>query len=262
MLNLEQIREYHEACVAKLDAELKVDRLENGLRVAISPTFYSPKSEQEERRDRERQLSKIIRHTTGYVLKLAMETFSVNGSKLELGSESLEEIFDVEDIQAYSVDALWQALETQYGGGQAVNLLFQSKARFLAHELGLQSSAPTIRAGHLCIDFNVRIDSFDKKYGRNRLDGYSSTRVSNVMDGLSVFAEWLGNASLKENALCEQRYWGYSKSEIISREVREIGEGVALITTGTRFTLRFTPALGERFRLFIAEFAALEPKAA
>lgn len=189
----------------------------------------------------------------------ASEEFAPAGGRLDIDSADIFEKHvgpRKEDghWEEFDPDAIWRELEARYGGKAGEDLGYQQTAQQLVQLFGLERKPQmTIKAGKAVLDLWVRLDDFDKKFGRTRLCYDSRERVCHTLNCLRQIALWADEAGIAHDAMRLTATWNRDRP-LFSRERFSLDSQIEMITYGTRFEFRFSPAFTAKLQAFLGRY--------
>lgn len=194
------------------------------------------------------------------MIDAAEKRFSPVGSRLKIKREEVLRALALDGQEAWRTFdpvRVWRYLEEQYGGAKGEEVAWQQTAKALIDAFNIRNDKPVRTVGaQVVLDMSVYLDSFDKKYGKNRLHYHSSEKVGKALTALIGFANW-GSLDLAENGLyLAMRELCNTQHEIQSRKTYG-GGGIHIITYQNRFEFRFERRIAEQLQIFIGSFGDL-----
>jgi hypothetical protein len=194
----------------------------------------------------------------------AIKMFSPDGLSLKIDRDKIlsdlgyRNRYGNSSVDNFDPAVLWKEIDRLFGGDKGKDQAYAQVAEILhrkfrmAHEDKVKSVA-----GAVCLNINVYLDSFDKKYGKNKLSYSSADDVSKAMTALAAFAKWASRPQLAIEL--ERHPFGYSSTEMEPRKRYPFGEReVEIITYTSRFEFRFSMELASELQVFIGSYGPIQ----
>jgi hypothetical protein len=191
----------------------------------------------------------------------AIEMFSPAGVRVDIDRKKILHGLGYSHLRDYDPAVLWKALEAQIGGGKGEEKAYQQVAKTLHSNFRIweDDQVKTV-AGAVCLNVRVVLDSFDKKYGRNKLHYGSSDTLNKTMQALSAFAKWASRPALAADL--EKHPFHYFNHEVESRKRYPFGDReLEVISYTNRFEFRVNPELASELQVFIGTFGPVKAEA-
>lgn len=194
---------------------------------------------------------------------LASKQFGSDGSEVPIDRNNIhEKLYADEHLshKTFHADALWELLERTYGGDNGKRLALEKLATEFYRAFGLsRQDKVEVKGGYTIINLHAYCDSFDKKYGRNRLS-YSSQE--SLVSAFRLMAQVMNWASLDDLA---EAIVGFAKDlsyrdDLVSRARFNLGDKseVIVITYLNRFEVRMNQQVAEQVQIFLGNYLKLE----
>jgi hypothetical protein len=166
-------------------------------------------------------------------------------------------------LNKFNPMSVWEAIQAEYGEGKGEEKGLSQAAKNIINCLDLrEGDTMTMKSGYYTLDLSMYLDSFDKKYGKNRY-AYSS-RDSFIML-IKAFEVFLGWADSYDSAIGLKRYM-YKicdyHAQVESRKKYVCGDNFMFITFNNRIEFRLTKELGEKLQVFLGLYGIMPPKGA
>lgn len=201
------------------------------------------------------------------LIRTAEEQFGACGQPVKIDSCDFDDFLPdrVRGESDYDLSfdpvALARKLTELYGGQSGADKALCRVASSLIAFFHIKPNGPiTFKRGGIVLDACVRIDDFDKKWGRCRLCYHSGEFVRQGVGYLARFAEWAGDGNTKLALEHWQSNLHYP-AEVVSRQVMRNGD-ISVVTYQTRFEFRFSPSLSAQLQVFLGLYGNLTSEAA
>lgn len=168
------------------------------------------------------------------------------GESYEVEQQRLNERFDP--------DAIWRWLADNYGGNAGERAAHAQVAKRLYSAFWMERRPPVMVSGKLKVEMHAYAE---KKYSGNgwRYSYSTCETLRKALQDLGTFAYWAEDV-VTGNALHNRSL--SIREDVESREKYQYGPGLYCVTYNTKVDVFFSPALGEKFRLYMAEFCTPE----
>lgn len=203
----------------------------------------------------------------------ASSRFAAAGSKLEISSYVVAEAlgpvsgrrqehrslyggrsYEEEQMRlndAFDPDAIWSYLEQQYGGDAGARATLAQVAKRLFSAFWMERNQPTEVSGKLKLELHAYSEDSYSSGGGKRYSYSTQDSIRKALHDLGAFALW---AEDDETGRSLQSRFNSIPEKVQTRAKYQYGTGVYCVTYQTKIEVFFSPALGQKFRLFIAEF--------
>jgi len=216
--------------------------------------------------DSEKYLHETAKKYIQEIANLAEKEFSPKDACIQIDYEELYDSYlpdKYAENKCYndlSLDDIWQALDKKYSGQNGVDSAYKKIASTIIDEFRLSADkVPVKKAGYFSLNKSIYIDSFDKKYGKNRLNYGTKDDIIKLLKALHAFAGWLDDTQIQWSINGYiNRLWNstHDQDHIQSREKIKLGNDIVIITYLTRFEFRFSPEVTSKLQIFLSTFAA------
>lgn len=209
--------------------------------------------------------AETVRHIVVNLVNRAAKVFAPPGGKLEINYDDFSGAAKVlvfgKDQEyrrdprwrAFSPEALWNELNSLYGGDKGADESYRQTANTLADCFNLKSGTiPAFRSGRLVLNMGVWTEKQDYGMKKTVLSYHSKERVLKTLLALQAFAAWAGITGVEH--ACS--IWGQKlgrDGNINSRERFSFGP-VEMVTYHQKFEFFIESSAAEQFQLFLSAF--------
>jgi hypothetical protein len=241
-----------------------IDRLANELEEACGEGRDLFADDKSDRKKLAIETAKSILH---YLVNRAARVFTargcvpidISGKAWEI--EHLGDLYghsDWEDIEAFSPIAIWETLESQYGGEKGETRTYSRAACEIVREFGLHRNHETkTRGGCHILNASVWVDALDKKFwNKTALSTHSRNKIEMLCTNLATFARWAGESDQASQLDNASSHFASTRGAFESRERRTLSAAIQVVCYQYRFEFVIRDSLAEKLQVFVSTFAS------
>jgi len=158
-------------------------------------------------------------------------------------------------FERFSPVAVWDALESEYGGEIGSNIIYSEAAVSLVREFGLHRESPSVSArGFTLLDITVW--SEDRHGSEVRLGYNSRERMRTLCGALHVLAQYSDRADLLQGVDTFRQWSQDWKSSFHSRQRVSLACDLIIVMYQSRFEFQLGPDLTRALQVFVSLYAA------
>lgn len=190
----------------------------------------------------------------------AQKEFAPPGQNLSIDPSDLQEYFptDREHADLFNPAALWDYLESHYGGNAGEKLAWEQGAKAIIDAFNLRrSDTLESKGGFIILRDSIWCDDFAKKWHKRNTPSYSSQQgIRACCYALATFCAWAEKPELAHDLKCLNNMFSDSHFGIESRKQYVCGTGdLVVVTFNKEFEYRLKQDLATQLNLFIGTYA-------